>query len=220
VDAVKSKGPAHYRGGRSNLAPMRKYKNSAFPPAIKIQIRSMFESGMYNSLETLHAECKKIFKDCPTPRALKKWSEDGNWDKFKMKKVMEEVRSTNYKELFAAEGMGDAETVKEVVSGIKLADTTMQHISERLTQCVKESNGAFLPTLETIDLLKGLTRDLYDNFKIKERFLEQRHKLVEAGSYGRQKITITPSTEDPSTMTPEEARRELDRIAKAVAIQG
>lgn len=216
--AVKKKAPDIVPVKRSRESPFLKNRNVA--PAVKIQIQSMYESGMYNSLEDLHEECARIYKDCPTLRAFRKWSEDDKWDKFKMKKVMEEVRATNYKELFAAEGMGDAETVKEVVSGIKLADTTMQHISEKLTQCVKESNGAFLPTLETIDMLKGLTRDLYDNFKIKEKFLEQRHKLVEAGSYGRQKITITPSTEDPSTMTPEEARRELDRIAKAVAIQG
>jgi hypothetical protein len=220
MDAVKPKGPAHYRGGRSNLAPMKKKYKATFPPAIKIQIKSMFESGMYNSLENLHTECVKIFKECPTLRTLRKWSEDEKWDKFKMKKVMEEVRQTNYKELFAAEGMGDAEAVREVVSGIKLADHTINAISNRITKAMQENKGEFVPSAETLDYLKSLTKELFDNFKIKEKFLEQRHKLVEAGSYGRQKITITPPTEDPNTMTPEEARSELERIAKAVAIQG
>lgn len=218
MEEVKPKG--HYHGGRSNLAPMRKFKEKNILPALRFQIKSMYESGMYNSVEEVHADCKKLFLDCPTLWAIKRLVMEEKWDKFKMKKVMEEVRQTNYKELFAAEGMGDEETVREVVSGIKLADTTINAISTRITKAMQDNKGEFVPSAETLDYLKGLTKELFDNFKIKERFLEQRHKLCEAGSYGRQKITITPAAEDPNTMTPDEAKRELERIAKAVAVQG
>lgn len=218
MEKAKPKGPAHYRGGRTNIAPYSKIRSMA--PSIKIQVRGMYESGMYNSIEELHAECDRLFKICPAVRTFRLWCQEGKWNKFRMKKVMEEVQAANYKQLFADEGMGDVEAVREVISGIKLADKTINAISSRITKTVQDNKGEFVPTAETLDYLKGLSKELFDNFKIKEKFLEQRHKLVEAGSYGRQKITITPAAEDPNTMTPEEARNELERIAKAVAVQG
>jgi hypothetical protein len=211
------KRTARYRGGRTNLAPMKK-KYGSVTPAIKIQSRAMFESGMYNSTAELHAECEKLFKNCPAAATFRNWANEEGWDKFKMKKVMEEVRATNYKELFAAEGFGDPETVKEIVGGIRLADTTLQAISGKITKAMKESKD-FVPSLEVLECLKGLTKELFTNYKIKGDFLEQRHKLVEAGSYGRQNIKVTTPQSDLLLKSPEERKKYLEEVACDFAIQ-
>jgi hypothetical protein len=94
-----------------------------FNPKTKTKIRAMYETGEYATVEDLRQAISKKWRRCPSLHTIQIWSCREKWDKFRHQKALAEQLNKNYDVLFAEQGLGDPQLVKEVTKLIKKRST-------------------------------------------------------------------------------------------------
>jgi hypothetical protein len=184
-----------------------------YTPELWTTIQSMFESGKFTSIESLHKTCTTIFPRSPSLDAIKKRAGTEKWDKSAQKEAIEEEKTKNFRELFSELGLDDKRTAQVIVDGVLCFERTQAKIMEMF----KEAGPDILADPEQMLNLSGLLRELFSNQNTAHRYLETKLKLSGNNPTERKNITLKDESEHKlikkfTDMTDDEIEGELNRI--------
>ena len=185
-----------------------KTNRKKFSPLFFSQLKALWETGRFATVEEFHTYCKDTFKIYPSVRTIVNKITDEKWDRNKLKEETEQRLSSSYTDLFEREGMGDEAVVKRICEGIRAPERTIVAIVEFASK-----NGG---TIDQETLAKFATAMNFD-LRTAEGYLEQRHKLVGAYAATKHKMSGKIQFGDIEQMSPEEALAEHDRIHKNIS---
>jgi hypothetical protein len=96
-------------------------KGQRYSDAIRLQLREMYRSGRFESVDKLLKYCRdtKLYAKVPSPRVVTDWiAADGGWSKGEEAPVIAaEIRKTTA-QMFVEAGLPKDAAIKELVTGI------------------------------------------------------------------------------------------------------
>jgi hypothetical protein len=185
------------------MADKNKSKRERFSPLFLANIKALWQSGMFRSVDDFKKYGDGIYKKFPSCSFLNHKMAEENWDKNKTAEEIEARAEASYSELFENEGVGDVETVKRICLGIKAPERTVKAIVDYAT-----ANGGHIDD----DALEKFATAMNYDLRTANDYIIERNKMVGAYAASKHKLSGRVSVTDLRNMTMEEAAAEHERI--------
>ena len=180
-------------------------KRNYHSPEEWVMVRTMFATGSYKSITALHERLVQIMKNPPSLKSCKNRAYEEHWRKKDIVDKVAQIQEKTFAKLFEDAGLGDEETVKTIVRGVKHADELVAKFKEKLEKAHTTNDPLLIASL--LDEVKGIYTDL----RVQHRFLSERNKLT--GAYAAQKVRHSGGIGGINTdMSEEEMNAELKKF--------
>lgn len=188
----------------------KKTARERFPPLFWANLKALWESGQFGSVDQLYDYGKTTFKKMPPQSSIYDKIKQEGWDKAKNREIIDKKIELSYAEYFESQEMGAEERTKRVCLGIDAPKRTAKIIVDYATQ-----NGGKIDD----DTLKKFAQMMQYDLRTAEGYLDMANKMT--GGYAATKIKHSGSIKsDDSNITLEEAIAEHERVHKNLAAAG
>jgi len=187
----------------------QKQRSFAYPAMIWVQIKTLYASGVFESIKDLYKYLKQNMKGpIPCMRTITHKKTEEKWSKTCIKEKEEEIQAKTFADRFEKAGLGDQATVNTIVAGVKHAEKLMAKASVVLEEAYKGKNP------ETIAEAQEQARIAVTELRTQLQFLAERNKLT--GAYAATKVRIpgiqglADDLKDLHAMSNDELDREIE----------
>jgi hypothetical protein len=172
-------------------------------------VRVLYESGMFNSVDTLMPHLKKTLKEHPARNAIKERCAAEGWNKHAGKQRVEAAHEKTYAQLFAEAGMDERARVDKIVDGIRCVEYAIERV-EKIISFKPE-----LTPLEIVERLQDLIEAIPGYKRVACEYIKEANKLV--GAYAPTKIESKNKNEklseaDITQLSEDEIENEMARL--------
>ena len=181
----------------------KKKSNKMYSALFWANIKALWESGKFASVEEFKNYGDSTFKKFPSVSIINKRISSEGWDKNKAKEELEERTQRSYAELFEKHGCGDEEVVKRIAFGINAPERAVTAISEYSVKHDGKIDG---------ETLSEFAKMMNYYLKVAVYFIAERNKMVGGYAASKHKISTKLTAFDTKNMSPEEAAAEHERI--------
>lgn len=180
-----------------------------YAPEIRATCRALYESGTFQTIDTLHEHCKKIFSRPPSLSSMRHWAAEEKWDKNRSTEDIAEEQRIGFVKIFAKLGMGETERAEAVVDGIRAGESLIDECKTAISK-IETSE-------ELVNLLQRESTRAFAGYELRRKYLDQAHKLC--GDYAPEKRAVTADVKDRTRrervreMNLDEIRLEIARMS-------
>lgn len=163
-------------------------KNKPKTPAlIWTQLKGLYGSGLFESVDALHKHCSRIFKICPSLSKLKQRCARDHWSKTTYQERIAAAQEKSFQEMFEEAGLGKKETVLLIRDGILHAEAVIDRLIKSLQrEQVVDEKGNIKAAIGLTPESESLLKEYVTSLKVRNIYLRERNKLT--GDYAAVKI--------------------------------
>lgn len=152
-------------------------KTKTYSEILWSQLRSMYGSGLFASLEAMYPEAKKLYGDnTPALISIKKRATAEGWKKTLYRDRLDAAGERSFVKLFEKYEFGDEQMVKKIVDCINHGEAIVKKVLKAIENAKGELDEDKIEALE----------DAVQNLNITHKYIAERNKLT--GSYAAAKL--------------------------------
>ena len=208
-------------GEKMKKAQKNKPNSGQFSPDFMITIRTLYESGQFESAQKLHNHLKTVFKHqrIPTLAYLKRKITIEGWNKHASDAEIAEKKAKSIEEMFESFGMSLEERIKRNVHGITAVDVLRNELFSLIKTANEKINASEEVTDETAKSIQqtiALFPSLLSGLKLSLDYLKNTQTLCgdNAPEKRMQLENKRRIDNEYDQMTDDELKKELERLQK------
>jgi hypothetical protein len=202
----------YFRG--STMPDKKRSHHKNFPPIIWTQIRALYESGLYSSLDDIRKDAVKIYKMCPSIDAMRNKAGVEDWNRKGYQEQLNAANERNIQRCFDEMGFTKNKVVEYIVTAVKVTYELYMLSKQKIDDGLKQD---IIPP-EIVEELIEFRKVLRDHLAALGEVNKMMGNYTAARGAGEGRGltgSLSPDIEDDLTF--EEMLKERERIGKVLA---